>query len=161
MRREWEVALGAAVAGLGLLLLLVVIPREVRVIASETGEVSPAFFPRILAWAFILLGLVHALSSVAQTFAQGPATAATGDGTVRPALTRPLMLFAMMVVYLLLLPGIGFLPATALAMVAFIMFLGEGPLWRAVAVALPFAWCLELVFSDLLKTPLPRAGWLE
>jgi putative tricarboxylic transport membrane protein len=161
MTRRAEMALGTAVAALGLLLLLVIIPREIRVVASETNEVSPAYFPRIVAWALVVLGVVHAglasLSPVAtDAFQAREPWLARNLGPARALAT-----FAVGIGYFFLLPGIGYLAATAIAMSVLIVLFGSAPAWRAPLVSLPFAWVVERVFSDLLSTPLPRAGWLE
>jgi hypothetical protein len=161
MTRRGELALGTAVAVLGLLLLFIVIPREIRVVASETNEVSPAYFPRIVAWALVVLGVIHTSISAFSGAANAPDSPLGSWLTRHSRGMRTIATFAIGIAYLLLLPRIGYLAATTVAMSALILLFGSRPIWQAPAVALPFAWLVGRVFGDLLGTPLPRAGWLE
>lgn len=158
MTRTGELVLGSAVTVVGLALLIVVLPHEIRVVASEAGEVSPAFFPRIVCGLSIFIGAAHILVA-----AMAPADNDLLEtaGTSRQAALRAIATFAIGGAYIFLLPGIGFIAATAGALVGLTVLFGNRPVWQAFAVGVPVSIVLFYVFGELLKTPLPRAGWLE
>jgi hypothetical protein len=158
MSRTGEIFLGSAVTALGLALLFVILPHEIRVVASEANEVSPAFFPRIVSGLIAVIGAAHVL-----VVALGPGDAADAAKQTISAQSA-LRAIATMVIggaYIVLLPGIGFIAATAATLVALIALFGNRAIWQACAVAVPVAALLFYVFGELLMTPLPRAGWLE
>ena len=158
MSRTGEIVLGSAVAALGLALLLFILPHEIRVAASEAGEVSPAFFPRIVSGLIAAIGAAHVLVAIV-----GPGEVGSGmtKAISSQAALRAIATLAIGSFYIVLLPGIGFIAATAAALVGLIVLFGNRALWKACAVAVPVAIGLFYVFGELLKTPLPRAGWLE
>lgn len=157
MSRTSEIVLGSAVAAFGALLLLVVLPHEVRVSASEVNEISPAFFPRIVSGMILAIGVVHVLVAIlGQLVSGGQQPLISGMAVLRAG-----SVFAIGAAYIVLLPGIGFVAATATALVALTLLFGNRPLWQAAAMGVPLAFGLSYLFGELLKTPLPRAGWLE
>jgi len=157
MSRRQELLLGVAFLAGGLTLIFLVIPAEVRELTSQAGEVSPAFFPRILGWCLVALGIAHLASHLVRHIPAGGEEGLQGAA----AIARGCGLIAIAAAYVWLLPRLGFLAATAVALVCMILFLGPWKPIRAVVVGVPFAWLLHLAFSHLLNVPLPRAGWLE
>jgi len=158
MSRTGEIVLGSAVLTFGLALLLVILPHEIHVAASEAGEVSPAFFPRILSVLITAIGAAHLLVTVLNPDDAGISATRMVS---RQAALRAIATIAIGAAYIILLPGIGFVAATAVALIALIMLFGSRPIWLACAIAVLVAFLLFYVFGELLKTPLPRAGWLE
>ena len=153
-----EALLGLAVLLAGLWLAFLAIPQEIRVAASQTNEISPAFFPRIVAWLFVLFGGGHAIFHVLQR----PAAAAGAEPKKRSlGGLHAMAVLAIGAAYAMLLPRLGFLPATVLGLAALTFYLGGGPIGRAVLFASPFAVLLHELFARLLGTPLPRAGWWD
>ena len=59
-----EFLIGLGTAGTGVLLWLVLIPWQIPALAAHADEISPALFPRLLAWLLILLGVVHMAEGV-------------------------------------------------------------------------------------------------
>ena len=62
--------------------------------------------------------------------------------------------------YVVLLPVLGYVAASALVLACFVLYLGQGRLVRALAVAVPTAFLLAELFWRGLNVPLPRAVWM-
>ena len=157
MTRGREIALGVGVLGGGAALWLLIIPAQIRTVGSQLGEVSPAFFPDIIAVVLMLLGAIHALQHLLRpSLADAPGAPVGARGTL-----RALAALGIGIVYVVALPRLGFFVSTALALFGLTIFLGGGRWWRAAPFAVVLAWVLQELFGRLMSVPLPRAGWFD
>ncbi len=117
---------------------------------------GPSAFPTILGWS----GLILAAAQLILAWTR-PGSPEGTSGTIREVV-KPLVLFALLVVYALVLEPAGYLLATfAFVIVSFLM-LGE-PLWRGGLVAVGFSAGFYYLFVRVLKINLPAGmlfrGW--
>jgi hypothetical protein len=132
---------GALVAAIGAVAVYLAWPLEFW---SEFGP-GPGFFPMLLGAALIAMG---AMVSIAVPLQRTPRAAA---GPLR----KPLVIAAIMAVYLALLEPVGFPLATAAFLFTVIHYVEARGVWLALAVAVGITAALHVVFSMLLQTPLP------
>ncbi|MEQ9331174.1 tripartite tricarboxylate transporter TctB family protein [Thalassobaculum sp.] len=132
---------GLAVAGLGLALLLFVIPDQVE--AVDYGWVRPETLPSLAAAALLLLGLMQA------------ATGRGGGGLDRRATARALLYLCYTAAAVWAMGRLGFVWVAPVMVLALMLWLGERrPLWLAVgAGAVPAA--VWVVVAGLLGRGLP------
>ncbi|QRF69117.1 tripartite tricarboxylate transporter TctB family protein [Ponticoccus alexandrii] len=119
-------------------------------------QFGSAFFPRIVGVATILAGFVQIIVAT-----PGPFLRIADDLRNRDALCK-LAVVAGVVIWLLTVQSLGFLLTTGLLTGALALIFGARPAPAAmVAIGLPIL--LHLIFSSLLRVPLPRGvieGWL-
>ena len=124
--------------------------------------IGPAFYPRVL----LLLTLILSLSLVAQdVLAQGKEKkerkAASADWFKH---YQPTLLgFAAFGIYVLLLPGLGYLLSTILFVASLQWLLGKPSLRRlpgSVSVGIGTSVITWLIFEKYLYVLLPRGSWL-
>ena len=157
--RDFLIGLGAALAGLAL--WLVIIPWQVKTAAAQVDEISPALFPRLLAFLLIGLGVAYALNHRPRR------GVAAGDGAAGKragwrAYARAGGFTLLGATYLQLMSQVGYRVATALALAAFVLYLGRGDrLWRAALVGLIGALVIAELFWRGFRIPLPRGFLFE
>lgn len=106
--------------------------------------------PAAMALALIVLGVSHCLTSVVRPGADLPRTA--GAPRWRPSA----FVFGALVLFVAALPRIGFLPATALFLLALVRLLGTFSWTTAIALSGAIAIASHVVFRLWLGMPLPR-----
>lgn len=152
-----DLLLGLAVAAFALFLLLVLIPDGIAVPKGVRAAVlSPAFWPTIVAWALLALGLLLAAQSLPQARSErGSPMRLEPDASL-----RILAGAAIMIAYWWLVPKLGLVVSGMLAVLA------TGGLARtphplaltATAVALPLL--LWGFFYKVAGIPLPAGDWV-
>lgn len=117
---------------------------------------GPSAFPTILGWSGLLLAAVQIF--LAWT---GRSSPEESPGSIREYL-KPLALFALLVVYALVLEPAGYVLATFAFVVISFLMLGE-PLWRGGLIAAGFSTGFYYLFVKILKINLPAGmlfrGW--
>jgi hypothetical protein len=148
-------AAAAPLAGVAIAVALLAASRELGTVAAP-GQLSPAFWPRL-----VLVGLILACVARAAEAVRARAAAATGP---RPPLPLgPLAAGVLAIVlYVLLAPWLGFPLTTALFIVAFMLLCGaRGAVGIGLNAVLGTV-VLLYVFVKLVYLPLPKgAGPLE
>jgi putative tricarboxylic transport membrane protein len=117
---------------------------------------GPSAFPMILGWSGLLLAAAQII--LAWTGRRSPGE--RPDKSIQ--ILKPLLLFALLVVYALVLEPAGYILATfAFVIISFLM-LGE-PLWRGGLIAAAFSTGFYYLFVKMLKINLPAGmlfrGW--
>jgi hypothetical protein len=139
-------AVGLALIGLGLL-------SAVETLRIKDDWSGARLLPAVIALALLALGLAHLRAGA-------PEGAAAPDRSAgRPGVLRMGAVLAALVGYVASLPALGFLPATAILVVALLRGLGEYRWPFALAVGLGFALAAHAVFRVWLGMPVP-AGLL-
>lgn len=154
-----ELVIGAILALVGVGVLLAA--AELRG-GSTTDPLGPRGFPTLLGIGFIGAGLAVALQALRRARRPAPDTQQTEDEDADgPALKLRLVLSsAAVVLYVVLLPVVGFF-LTTIAFVAGMIRLQGGAAPRAyVAMVLGFPTAVYLLFRVLLRVPLP-AGFFD
>jgi putative tricarboxylic transport membrane protein len=117
---------------------------------------GPTAFPTILGWSGLLLAAAQII--LAWT---GRSSPEESPGSIRGYL-KPLALFALLVVYALVLEPAGYVLATFAFVVISFLMLGE-PLWRGGLIAAGFSTGFYYLFVKILKINLPAGmlfrGW--
>lgn len=142
---------------------LIAILGGVAIIAGTFGfrsvpgqQFGSAFFPRIVGMATILVGLAQIIVAT-----PGPLLRIADDLRDRDAFCK-LAVIAGVLIWLFTVQSLGFLLTTALLTGVLALIFGARPGSAAiVAIGLPIL--LHLIFSTLLRVPLPRGlieGWL-
>lgn len=153
---------------LGLVTILVLIPTQISRLSSTilaTG-VSPKTFPQVAAWGLTIFGLATVFEEVMTT--RRARAAATVTGSAAPETSGKaseedrdadpvgsLMFFAAVVAYVALLPVLGHLIATPIAIAGYMFLLGERHWLRIVLTAALTTVLISLLFRILLNTVLP------
>jgi hypothetical protein len=158
---SWRRDALAGVTGLAVSLTLLVQSFSLPKLALT--PVGPGFYPRIV---LVFMALVSAILAVQALVAgyRGPSQGATaGDRRSMRAAGLVVLAFAIVAVYVALLPLLGFRIATAL-FVAALQFAVERPAgarrWAVLlAVALGTSLITFLVFEKYLLVLLPRGDW--
>ena len=140
---------GGLVVVTGLLILLLV-PSQIRaVVQGETG-MSPAFIPAVVAIGLILAGLALLLKAYLSETAH-PAIDVSTAGFLR-VLTAVLLLIA----YTFLFPRLGFVVTSAIALGGFVLFFGERNMPKILLSMIIVPIVLWLFFEKLFRIPLPH-----
>ncbi len=118
------------------------------------GELGPAYWPKFILVSLMVLSAGLAAISITGVLKGTIAGVKPFHFTVANA--RFLAAVAIIAVYLILLPYVGFLVLTPLQMIAFMYLLGERQ--KVWIFSLPFAMTLGIVllFTKAMYVPLPR-----
>ena len=108
---------------------------------------GPRLYPEILA---VLLAVLAGPLLIGGSLAHEGDPSITASGMLRRFL--PLLCFSL--VYVLLLPFLGFLVATTALLVASFSLLGERRLWLNLVVAVSCSLCIYLLFAQALGIPI-------
>lgn len=164
---------GLVMGAFGLVTVFVLIPTQISRLSAAilaTG-VSPRAFPLVAAWGVTAFGLVLCVQDlIAQRRAvlvppaaapeetpqlqrnAGPGNGEPAEGSDPVAL---ILFFGAIVAYVGLLPVLGHVVATPLAIAGFMVLLGERRWFRIVLTALLTTGVLAVFFRALLNTILP------
>jgi hypothetical protein len=134
-----HVAIGGVVALVGLLALLEALSLD---FSGANGEPGPGLFPVLLSGVLILLGL--ALEQL---------------DLERAGMGRAAVVWACFVVMVVLLPLIGFLPATLLLVGVLVLVMEKQRSVKAIAAVLVLPVATYLIFEIGLEVPLPVWGF--
>jgi hypothetical protein len=125
--------------------------------AAQTDflTLSPIFFPRLTFALLAFLGLTYFIGNVRLL------PVAIGGRIFKEAgiIPRVLALYAIAVLYPILLPWLGFIIPTILLMGGMVVFLGIRVWWHAATFALVTPVTIRFVFERLLAISLPRAEY--
>jgi hypothetical protein len=121
-------------------------------------QMGDAFWPRAVL--FVLIGLSVLL--ILQSFLKGRKKEPAQKTPLQEALDRPALLktMAVMIVYILCIPYLGFLVSTFLALIVFSYLMGDRKASRMVYFSLGMTVATYLVFALLIYTALPRGVWI-
>jgi len=141
---------GAVVAGLGICLLIHSAVQFLNLQSKVAWIMSPYLFPMILAGATILLGLTILVPALI-----GEKPKADAQQKKSGHVFMVLILLALSVAYDLVMQAAGFIPSTALVLLAMIAFLGERRLKILIPVSVLTPVLLTLIFKVGLGVRLP------
>ena len=137
--RRAEILSGAVLAALGALSL-------VEAFRLRDDWQGARLMPAAVGVALLALALGHLMASTPHARPAWPAS---------PGRRRVVLLFGALIVYVLVLPLVGFLTATALFVAALLRTLGGYAWARSLALAVAIAGGSEVVFRQWLSMPLP------
>ncbi|RAI03482.1 hypothetical protein DLJ53_02970 [Acuticoccus sediminis] len=157
-------ALPIAVLAFAALLVLWLIPAEVPAADPGGRGLGGRFFPTLIAAVLAALALAQIGLVLSGGQSTAPATAAGDDNPASdegadedtPLDPRTLLAAAGLFVYAALVPVVGMLPATFLAVVAYMRALHVGAWWKAALFALAFVAVVAGFFEGVAAVPLPR-----
>lgn len=148
---------GLLLGAIGILFILVLIPHGVvEPRKVKYAALSPSYYPRIVAVALVVLGVLVAIRSYLEgRESAGPDAMARPDANVRIA-----AVFCVLGVYAVWIETVGFVLMSALVLAVLTFLAGERRLWLIAvnAVVLPFA--LYFFFVEIANIPIP-AGVLK
>ncbi|WP_421725096.1 tripartite tricarboxylate transporter TctB family protein [Bauldia sp.] len=122
-------------------------------------EYGPAFFPRLIGVAFILIGGAMAIGGIAARRSGGAPVTLPAWGRDPVAILRVVAVIGAIVLFVLLAPVLGFLLTTGVLTLALLLIMGAR--WIiAVPLALILPIGLHYGFAVALRVPLPR-GLIE
>ncbi len=154
--------IGDAVAGVVLVLI------AWYVLTTASGFRGDGWLtPTVLAYLVGLGGVVLIVQAAIRTLrarvpaeVQAEADADEPTSLTVAAMLLPLALVVATVIYVLLIPRLGFHLASLLFIPAVLAFLGMRRWWVYPITALGFVGFVHLVFERTFTIPLPRAAWL-
>jgi len=143
---------GALMLGVGLLVILVLVPWGVVEPRSvKIAALSPSFYPRIVAICLCVLGGAVLLNSLIRR----PVPEA-GDATAHPhAIARTIAFFAILVFLALTVEKLGFVLAGAIAICASMTLAGERRWWLVLLIAVALPLLLHFFFLKVASVPIP------
>ncbi len=121
---------------------------------SNHGVPGPGMFPILIA----SLILISALVLVIQTLRMPK----TGDTAIDLKSKNVLNVYITMtglIVYIVLMPMIGFIVATSIMLVLYIKWFGKRPWWECILISVVFTIAIFLLFGSVLNVPM-RFGLL-
>ena len=125
---------------------------------ARVSNIAPGHYPMAVAAFLALLAVIL----FAQTlFSPGseehdPAVLPAGDSKA----ARPLLLgFTLVLVYVILMPWIGFTAGSVLFVFCFVLWMGRYSVLVAGALAIGIPAVLWSIFAYLLAVPLPQGSW--
>jgi putative tricarboxylic transport membrane protein len=132
--------------------------------SNVPGEPGPRAFPNVLGYALLMLGLVMTVSGFSRRGGVVPTDAeADGDAAAAPLkdeLRIVLGTFGLLVLYAFLMEKTGFLVSTPIVLVLGMAGILRMRRWRFIAVmSIGTTLVCWIVFSLLLRVPLPRGSW--
>lgn len=133
--------------------------------ASNTpGEPGPRAFPNVLGYALLTFGLMMTVSGFARRRDAAPTEAAAdANGATSPVkheLRIVLGTFGLLVLYAFLMEKTGFLVSTPIVLVLGMAGILRMRRWRFIALmSIGTTLVCWIVFSLLLRVPLPRGSW--
>lgn len=148
---------GIGVIALGLVLALVAVPNGVVTPKSvRIAVLSPTFWPNILAWLLVVLGVVLAVQAVGwggKAIAASPAPVTAKAGLLRIAL-----LAAGVVVFCLSATTLGLVWATVLLFAGTVLLTGTEYRVAAIVVTLLLPLALYAFFAHVALVPIPQGA---
>ncbi|MEM9061006.1 MAG: tripartite tricarboxylate transporter TctB family protein [Pseudomonadota bacterium] len=146
---------GLILAGLGLLVVFVLIPQGVvEPRKVKYAALSPSYYPRLIGIALILLGAVVALRDVFS-----PAGTEQDPARHPRALQRTAIFFGLLAVYGLAVSASGFILPSIIALAAALLLAGERRIWLISVISLVLPFGLYFFFLKIASIPIP-AGLL-
>lgn len=129
--------------------------------AIDSGETStftsPALFPKIIAAALAVLAIVQIIFQLKNSKDdEGNSKTTQGKGEFKTLFIG----IALLVVYVLLIPIIGFLVATIVSVYCLIYFFGKPKWYNALLFTLSVSFMIYGLFSKVLNVPLPNPIFL-
>jgi uncharacterized membrane protein len=125
---------------------------------GQDAEMGPTFWPRFLLVCLIVLsGMVSVgmIRKIAKEKAWGESLMTMDRGRV-----RFFAAIAIIIAYLFLLKILGFIIATPLFMIAFMLLLGEKSKGWIIGVSFGMTAVIVVLFTKAMYVPLPRGVWL-
>ena len=122
-----------------------------------TSALSAGLFPAIAAGLLLILSVALAIQNVRAFKKDGDASSffpQSSPGSGKRHLWA-LLLFALAIVYTLILPVLHFFAGSIVFMIVFLFLAGERRWWVIALVSLGLSGVLQLVFGNLLKVMLP------
>ncbi|MCP5266634.1 MAG: tripartite tricarboxylate transporter TctB family protein [Burkholderiaceae bacterium] len=165
MRLNRDILFGGAVTLFGVSLLVFLIPLGVASPSNVRVPVlSPLFWPRIIAWTLIVLGLVQVVqAALAQRAGRtGAADPDTGDGAALPGAWWRLPASAvLMALYWVAIPRLG-MPIASVLLLA-LLFLLVRTRYRLIALATAILVPLVMFgfFDHVAGVPIPQGHLLR
>lgn len=151
---------GLGVVLLGLLLALVAVPGGVAVPANvRIAVLSPAFWPNILAWLLVVLGVVLAVQAARRTSA--PDDGSSEHVPVKGGLLRLALLTAGIVALCLFATKLGLVWATVLLFAGTVLLTGTEHRLAAVVVILLLPLALYAFFAHVALVPIPQGAFVR
>jgi hypothetical protein len=152
-----HVAIGGVVALIGLLALLEALSLD---FSGANGEPGPGLFPALLAGVLILLGLALSASYlIGNRRHEEHEEHRERLDLGRAKMGRATVVWACFVGMVVLLPLIGFLPATLLLVGVLVLAMEKQRSVKAIAAVLVLPVATYLVFGVALEVPLPVWGF--
>ncbi|MDR1827742.1 MAG: tripartite tricarboxylate transporter TctB family protein [Methylobacteriaceae bacterium] len=121
------------------------------------SALSAGLFPAIVSAVMLLFSLALAVQNLRAYKRDGgnsPVFPDSGPGGMKRH-ARAILIFALAIVYTVLLPILHFAVATAAFMIVFLVFAGERRWWMVLLVAAGLTAALQLMFGVLLHVMLP------
>lgn len=128
--------------------------------SSLADSFGPKGMPLVYGWLMLGLGVVLLAQSLVLGLRLSKADRHAAQSQAWDGQGRKILwaggLFAMAVIYVLIVQALGYLPSIALLTLAVALYLGAPLSWRPVAIAIGGAIVLWLIFVKLLGVPMPR-----
>jgi len=121
---------------------------------SNHGVPGPGMFPILIA----SLILISALVLVIQTLRM-PKTGDTAIDLKSKNVLNVYITMAGLIVYIVLMPMIGFIVATSIMLVLYIKWFSKRPWWKCILISVVFTIAIFLLFGSVLNVPM-RFGLL-
>ena len=120
---------------------------RIETATASAADIGPAWLPRLFAGALALFaGIALVLPN-------------RSEGTEVPVDRAILFAAALLVAYALGLPALGYVVSTFAALVAMLLIVRAGALWRIGLFSAAFTLTLYVVFAKLLGVALPVGPW--
>lgn len=145
-----EKILGIFFCILGVLLILVIIPWQIKAVDTDWFN-TPRFFPYLISGLMVLLGVLLLISGIKKKDMEGQETySVTKNGLFSVVIT-----LLMICIYVGALHFIPYLPCTIVALAVLMWFFGQRDLRKLIPIAVILPIIIYFGFTELLKLKLP------
>ena len=148
---------GLSVAMLGALIYFIVLPSQLET-AMDDGSVTPALMPKLAAGAITLLGFLMVLTSL---FGHNFSAEKKLPRLTLGQIGRVVAAVFIMALYLVGMEWLGFLVATPVFALGFMLFLGARKLWVMALMAAALTAATYFTFYSFVGVPLPMGIFFE
>lgn len=140
---------------IALAVAVLAISRSFPKASTGTSELTgPAFYPRVLAWAFMLCGLIELVAGFRKKVEGGWTPADLWAQVRKPGVLHVLTIAVLIFGYIMFMESLGFLVSTYL-MLFLLMWRFEVPLIKNIIFSGLFVGVLYLLFGKLFTIYLP------
>jgi putative tricarboxylic transport membrane protein len=154
--RHRDLLIGSGTALLFTYILFVVIPGQIQVPGNlPMAAMSPAFWPSVVAWLAIGLGLILAVKALL-SIAAAPEPAGSNPPT---PIWRSMLAIALMFAYYAAIKALGIVLASVLALAALAWLFGERRRGVLLLTALLLPIGLYYFFTKIASIPLPMGAF--
>ncbi|WP_320130236.1 tripartite tricarboxylate transporter TctB family protein [uncultured Sphaerochaeta sp.] len=142
------------VSGLFIVFAIFIIAIAIGYPPSNHGVPGPGMFPIIISFLIILASISLIISTIRMPKEQDTAIDLRSSKILNVYITM-----GGLIVYILLLPNVGFISTTSIMLILFIKWFSKRSWWKCIVISVCFTLAIYVLFGSVLNVPM-RYGFL-